>query len=117
MRFTTVSSALRAIPAILLLVASGATFAQSNAQNCPADGPVNRAACLKEMGAAKQASRTGALTSPDQSTLERNALARCSVFKTPGDRSDCEARVRSGQTSGSVPSGGMLLEATTPVQQ
>ncbi|WP_353233536.1 hypothetical protein [Diaphorobacter ruginosibacter] len=117
MRFTSkVAKTLRVVPAIMLLCVAGTTFAQGAADKCPADGPVNRQACLREMGAAKQAARKGGLTNPDEATLQRNALARCNVFKEPADRHACEVRVRNGSVAGSVPGGGILLRAETPVK-
>lgn len=84
---------------------------------CAGVAQESRMACMREAGAAAQAARTGQLTSGDAGAYERNALARCEVFKTDEDRSDCEARVRSGATvSGSVEGGGLLREAVTPVR-
>ncbi len=77
----------------------------------------SRAPCLREIGAAAQAARTGDLRSPGDSTYEQNAMARCEVFKTPQDRSDCQARLQGSPVSGSVAGGGLLREATTPVRQ
>ena len=118
MRFTSkVTNALRAVPAILVLCcAAGTTMAQAADATCPADSPVNRQACLREVAAAKQAGRSGALTSPDASAMRNNALARCAVFKTPTDRTDCEARVTNSRQDGSVLGGGELLRAETPVK-
>jgi len=77
----------------------------------------DRAACLREAGAAAQASRQGALTSADPSTYMANALQRCQL-QPPEDRSACEDRVRgTGVTSidGSVLGGGAIRETVTPV--
>ena len=41
---------------------------------------------------------------------ERNAVARCQVFKTDVDRIACVERVRAGAVSGSVKEGGILRE-------
>jgi len=75
----------------------------------------SRAPCLREVGAAAQAARNGQLTSPGDSTYERNAMARCDVFKTQQDKADCQARLRDNAVSGSVQGGGVLREATTMV--
>ncbi|SDM73800.1 hypothetical protein SAMN05428957_1143 [Oryzisolibacter propanilivorax] len=75
----------------------------------------SRAPCMREMGAAAQAARTGDLTSPGENTYERNAMARCEVFKTQQDQSDCRARLSGQPVSGSVQGGGVLREATTMV--
>ena len=63
------------------------------------------------MGAAAQAARSGELTSASASVYELNALARCSVFKNPQDKSDCIKRMGPKATlSGSVDGGGILRE-------
>ena len=46
------------------------------------------------------------------SQYERNAYARCSVFKTEIDQQACMARVKDGAVSGSVKDGGILREIT-----
>ena len=43
---------------------------------------------------------------------ERNAVARCQVFKTDVDRLACVERVKAGAVSGSVKDGGILREVT-----
>lgn len=52
----------------------------------------------------------------EPSTLERNALRRCEVFKTDDDRRACVERVRQPQISGSVQGGGVIREYTQTVQ-
>lgn len=75
----------------------------------------DRAACIREAGAARQAARHGGLTTaPDHA---RNALARCSVHP-PAERANCEARILgTGRTTieGSVLGGGLLRETVTLV--
>ncbi len=74
----------------------------------------DRAACLREAGAARQEARRGRL---DDSTaeFERNRLLRCDR-QPPQDREDCVRRMNGeGVTSGSVQGGGILRELTTPV--
>lgn len=75
----------------------------------------DRAACLREAGAARQAAREGALTgAPD---YRANALARCGLHP-PAERAECEARITgTGQTSidGSVLGGGLIRETVTTV--
>lgn len=75
----------------------------------------DRAACIREAGAAREAAARGQLTSaPD---YQQNALARCQL-QPPGDRSACEQRVLgTGQTGieGSVLGGGLIRETVTPV--
>ncbi|MBS0391430.1 MAG: hypothetical protein KGM60_11510 [Comamonadaceae bacterium] len=78
-----------------------------------ASGPAaDRAACIREAGAAAQAARQGGLTTASASTYEHNALARCDVFKNPEDKSDCVARMGSkASVQGSVDGGGILRES------
>ena len=78
----------------------------------------DRAACIREAGAARQEAARGGLTgAPD---YRANALARCGL-QQPADRADCEARVLggSGNTSasvdGSVMGGGVIRESVTTV--
>ena len=77
----------------------------------------DRAACIREAGAAAQAARQGQLTSASAETYAQNALARCQL-QPPADRMACEDRVRgTGATSieGSVLGGGAIRETVTPV--
>jgi hypothetical protein len=75
----------------------------------------DRAACIREAGAARQAAARGQLTSaPD---YRQNALARCQL-QPPADRGACEQRVLgTGRTEveGSVLGGGLIRETVTPV--
>ncbi len=99
--------------AAALLCAGASVQAATPAANaaCAGEPAASRAACVREVGAAAQAARAGALTSADAATYERNALARCEVFKTPQDQADCRARMGSGAiVSGSVEGGGILRE-------
>jgi len=79
----------------------------------------DRAACIREAGAARQAAAQGGLTSaPD---YRANALARCGLQQQPDDRAACEARVlgSSGNTQanvdGSVMGGGVIRESVTTI--
>lgn len=75
----------------------------------------DRAACIREAGAARQAAAQGQLTAaPD---YVQNALARCAP-QPPSDRLACEQRVLgTGDTGiqGSVLGGGLIRETVTPV--
>ena len=78
----------------------------------------DRAACIREAGAARQEAARGGLTSaPD---YRSNALARCGL-QPPADRADCEARVLGGSgntrgaVDGSVLGGGVIRESVTTV--
>lgn len=51
----------------------------------------------------------------DMDQYQRNALARCDVFREAEDRRSCVERVRSAEVSGSVKDGGVLREYTEQV--
>ena len=70
----------------------------------------DRATCLKEASAALQEARRGNLSTGD---LAQNSVARCAGLPAD-DRRDCEMRMRSGASSGSVSGGGILREYTRP---
>ncbi len=79
----------------------------------------DRAACLREAGAAQQEARRNGLTSASSTRYEDNALARCQL-QPIADRAACEARVTGsgvGSTSvdGSVAGGGLIRETVTPI--
>ena len=109
-RFSLFASA--ALPLALLLGCAPAHAASAAAVASRANEPeASRAACVREVGAAAQAARAGELTSDDAATYERNALARCAVFKNPQDKSDCIKRMGpNARLSGSVEGGGILRE-------
>ena len=71
----------------------------------------DRSASSREEAAARQEAQRGTLGGGNATQYERNALARCGVFKTDMDRSACVDRVRQGQVSGSVEGGGTLTES------
>lgn len=75
----------------------------------------DRAACIREAGAARQAAAQGGLSSaPD---YRANALARCSL-QPPMERRACEQRVTGAGDSavqGSVMGGGLIRETVTPI--
>lgn len=74
-----------------------------------------RAACLKDAGAAQAEKRSRKLENND-TNLNANALRRCDVFAGGEDRAACVARVLGhGDTSGSVQGGGTLKEVETLV--
>lgn len=77
----------------------------------------DRAACLREAGAAQQEARRGGLTDPSPSTEDRNALDRCKQ-QPPSAQAECEARITGAgktTTEGSVMGGGVIRETVTPV--
>jgi hypothetical protein len=126
----------RAVRGTLLAAALGAGLAAQAAvdgaqvryreevASCASLAGAQRATCLREAGAALQASRQGGLTDPDASAREVNALARCQAFARsgPAEVAECRARVIGqnadrGRTeiSGSVAGGGILRESITTV--
>lgn len=75
------------------------------------------AACIREAGAAAQASRNGTLTHASNETYRQNALARCQL-QPDTERQACAQRVLgTGATTidGSVMGGGAIRETVTPV--
>lgn len=81
-----------------------------------AQHPGDRDPATREAGAAREEARRGKLdTRTPEDQFQRNALARCEVFKTDLDRQACVGRVRSGQVSGSVQDGGTITEYTQQV--
>ncbi len=99
--------------ALLLGSACAQAAPSADAGACANEPTASRAPCLREIGAAAQAARAGQLTSESAADYERNALARCSVFKDAQDKSDCEKRMGpQARVSGSVSGGGLLREET-----
>jgi hypothetical protein len=77
----------------------------------------DRAACLREAGAARQEASRNGLTSASPGRYDANALARCQL-QPASDRADCEARVRGtgdSASGGSVMGGGLIRETVTPL--
>jgi hypothetical protein len=79
----------------------------------------DRAACIREAGAARQEAARGGLTAARD--YRANALARCGLQQSPSDRADCEARVLGSmgnterRVEGSVMGGGVIRESVTTV--
>ncbi|WP_295981548.1 hypothetical protein [uncultured Variovorax sp.] len=77
----------------------------------------DRAACLREAGAARQEASRGGLSSPSSAREQVNSLARCSELPA-AEQPDCEARIKGGArttTEGSVMGGGVIRETVTPL--
>lgn len=73
-----------------------------------------RAACLKDSGAAQAEKRQGTLDGPP-ANYRVNAMRRCDEL-TGDDRAACRARVQGlGSSSGSVQGGGVIKEIETIV--
>ncbi|MCD2513973.1 hypothetical protein [Comamonas endophytica] len=70
-----------------------------------------------EAAAVRAEERAGRLRGGEQGMdqYQRNALARCEVFREMEDRQSCANRVRSSDVSGSVRDGGVLREYTEQV--
>ncbi|WP_261217906.1 hypothetical protein ACEN9J_14640 [Variovorax sp. Varisp41] len=118
--------AIAALVALGALASAGTASAQSRRGDATYERELavcghnqqDRAACIREAGAARQEAARGGLTSaPD---YRRNALQRCAL-QPPGDRADCEARVLGGEgntraaVDGSVMGGGVIRESVTTV--
>lgn len=73
----------------------------------------DRATCLKEAGAARDAARRGQLVDADAASYKKNASDRCKAL-TGDDARDCMTRMNGGGTaSGSVEAGGLYRESVT----
>ena len=94
--------------------------ARMQAERATCDGvQQDRAACLREAGAARQEAGRAGLTSAGSGGNASNAMARCDL-QPAADRADCEARMRGAPgstttTSGSVMGGGVIRETVTPL--
>lgn len=93
----------------------GSNYSQERAVCDSITSPESKAACIREAGAAQQASRSGHLSSRDSGSYEQNGIQRCSSFREPSEQADCVSRVKSDTTSGSVSGGGVLRETETTV--
>lgn len=70
----------------------------------------------REDAAARAEARRGKLDDGQSANqYERNAFARCEVFKTDIDRQACADRVKQGAVNGTVESGGILRESVIQV--
>jgi len=115
----TMKSAVRSCLAVLVAAGGLATAVSALAQtsSLPCDGMMqDRAACLRERGAAAQTARQGGFPKVDEAQLRQNALARC-ARQPPAEQTACEQRVLgTGQTTftGSVLGGGVIRTTETP---
>lgn len=90
---------------------------QQDVANCHQKaGTVDLQACLREAGAAAQASRNNTLSDPAAPARERNLTSRCDAYSGT-EREDCLRMMRNGEvdSEGSVLSGGVLRRMTVPV--
>ncbi|MDZ5458602.1 hypothetical protein [Azohydromonas lata] len=88
-----------------------ATYERERAACTSGQSGQDRSTCLREAAAAYQearhARRGAAAVSDDR--YAQNALQRCQPLPA-ADRAECERRIQSGATSGSVTGGGVLRE-------
>jgi len=115
-----------ALLAVALLAAATAmaqtappgSAARAQQERATCDGvQQDKAACLREAGAARQEAGAGGLTASSPGGYDANAMARCQL-QPAADQAACEARVRGGagaSTEGSVMGGGVIRETVTPV--
>jgi hypothetical protein len=93
-----------------------ATYERERAACLSGRSAQDRATCLREAAAAYQearSSRRGPMLPQDSTDrYADNALQRCQPL-SPADRAECERRMRSGTSSGSVTGGGILRELRT----
>lgn len=109
-------AALCAALALLFAPAAGAGSGGQNdidaryqRERTACDNSQDRAACLREAAAARDAARRGQLDDV-QSDYERNALARCEALPQ-AEREACRRRARGeGEMRGSVTGGGIYRE-------
>jgi len=103
-----------AIAADSVTVADAQSVYQKDRAAC-LNGATNQdqATCLKEAGAALQASKRGGLDT-GQARIDQNQLLRCDG-QPPEERQNCVRRMSSeGATTGSVEAGGIYRELVTP---
>lgn len=93
-----------------------ATYRKDRAACLSGQSQQDRAACLKEAGAARDAALHGQLRTADPKTLDANAVERCRVQPAGDGREACLRMARGGgMVSGSPESGGQLRELVTTV--
>ncbi|RZL65381.1 MAG: hypothetical protein EOP81_04855 [Variovorax sp.] len=106
----------------LAMAQAPGTAARMQAEKAVCDGvQQDRAACLREAGAARQEAGRNGLTGASPAGYDANAMARCQL-QPVAERADCEARLQgsttpgaSTSTSGSVMGGGVIRETVTPI--
>lgn len=89
---------------------------QADVQRCKSTPGIDQKACLREAGAALEASRSNKLTTPSADAANQERTQRCNALPT-GERQDCLTLMDSAntRTQGSVQSGGILRETTITV--
>lgn len=110
------------VVAPLAMAQAPGTAARMQAEKAVCDGvQQDRAACLREAGAARQEAGRNGLTGASPAGYDANAMARCQL-QPVAERADCEARLQGSttpgattSTSGSVMGGGVIRETVTPI--
>ena len=116
--FQPLGAAVPLVLAIDLLSPISGLAAQSGGtamQNCN-DGRQDRAACLREAGAARQEQHRHGLTDPSVSQQQQSARTRC-TGQPDAARADCESRMQGSANSraeGSAAGGGIIRETVKP---
>lgn len=89
---------------------------QADVQRCHSTPGIDQKACLREAGAAREASQRGKLTAPGTSSEKQDRTQRCNALPA-GQRQDCLTLMDSPNTNvqGSVDSGGVLRETTITI--
>ena len=107
------------MPAVWAQAAAPGTGARMQSELAACDGvQQDKAACVREAGAARQEAGRGGLVTPDTSGSSANTMERCRL-QPASDQADCMARIQGGvgntstSTSGSVMGGGVIRETVT----
>lgn len=90
---------------------------QRDVQHCNTTPGIDKKACLKEAGAAAQASRDNGLAAPGMQAETQNRTQRCDAL-TGDQRQDCMILMDNKnqvREQGSVQSGGILRETTITI--
>lgn len=89
---------------------------QADVQHCQSTPGIDQKACMKEAGAALEASRRNTLTRPSEEASNLDRTKRCDALPTD-QRQDCLTLMNNADTriQGSVESGGILRETTITI--
>ncbi|MDB5827263.1 MAG: hypothetical protein JWQ73_1483 [Variovorax sp.] len=111
--------ALGTAPAVWAQAAAPGTAARMQSEKATCDGvQQDKAACLREAGAARQEAGRAGLTTAGPTGNSANTMERCRL-QPAADQADCMARIQGGagntstSTSGSVMGGGVIRETVT----
>ncbi|MBV6271551.1 hypothetical protein KVP09_01280 [Alcaligenaceae bacterium CGII-47] len=89
---------------------------QADVQRCNSTPGIDKNACLREAGAALEASRRSALTTPSAEAAYADRIQRCNALPAE-QRQDCLTLMEHPDTTtqGSVQGGGVLRETTITI--